>query len=414
MSEIKIIIADDVKETRESIKKLLSFEKEIKIIGEAENGQQAVELCKALSPDIVLMDINMPVMNGIEATEIISLEMPNTGVIILSVQGEQEYLRKAMIAGAREYLVKPFSADELVNSIKRVKELIDKRKLKIGEITQQEKKEGKIITVFGTKGGVGRSLIACNLATSLVKETGSKVVLLDLDLQFGDVAIMLNLTPKLTISEIMPQIVSLDSEAFQEFLVTHESGLKVLTAPTKPEYAEVVTKEAVEKILKICKKDFDYIVLDTISSFHDITLTALDLSDIILLIMTLDLPTIKNTKLALVTMKELKYPPEKIKLVLNRADSQATGLKVEEITGLKVEEIEKTLGFKFSYFIPSDGKLVVPAVNRGVPFVLSDPQSEIALRIKNLAADIAGITLKPEERKEEKKKTFPFSKFFKK
>lgn len=400
LSEIKVIIADDVKETRESIKKLLSLEENIKIIAEAENGRQAVELSRALSPDIVLMDINMPVMNGIEATEIISLEMPDIGVIILSVQGEQEYLRKAMIAGAREYLVKPFTPDELINSIKRVKEFIEKRKAKVE--TKEEKREGKIISIFGTKGGVGRSLIACNLATVLAKETGEKVVLMDLDLQFGDVSIMLNLTPKLTISEIMPQIVSLDIEALQDFLISHESGLKVLPAPAKPEYAEVVTKEAVEKILKIARKEFSYIVLDTISSFHEITLTALDNSDIILVILTLDLPTIKNTKLALVTMEGLRYPPEKIRLVLNRSDSQ---------TGLKLEEIEKTLGFKFSYFIPSDGKLVVPAVNRGVPFVLSNPEAEISIKIKEMAEDISGKISKKVEEKE-KKKVFAFTKFF--
>jgi len=392
--KIKVLIADDEKEICESLRRLLQLEEDIEVVGEANDGKKAVSLTKSLKPDIVLMDINMPVLDGIKATEEISLNLPSSAVIIVSVQDEQEYLRKAMSVGAQEYLVKGFAPDELINAIHRVKEFQDRRKPRLVEVSKEEPfpPEAKVITVFGTKGGVGRSLIATNLAVSLREELKGEVVIVDLDLQFGDIAMMLNLTPKFTISDLTPNLENLDKEVLKDYLTSHSSGVKVLASPSKPAEAERVGKEVVEKVLELLKESYGFIIIDTVPSFEDIVLTALDFSDLILLLATLDLPTIKNTKLALETMSSLKYPPEKIRLVLNRSDSH---------TGLKLSDIEGSLHYKVSSFIPSDGKLVVPSVSRGVPFVSSNPESEISKSIRELVHLVSGevVKTKVEERR---------------
>lgn len=377
MPPINILIADDIAETRENIKRLLYFEEDIKIIGEAADGEEAVKLAEKLRPDVILMDINMPVLDGISATELISVRLPKVSIIIMSVQGEQEYLKKAMVAGAREYMVKPFSSDELSGTIRRVYELEQKRRHQMGDMAAagDKKKEPQVISVFSTKGGVGKTTIVTNLAVSLLQESKQKVVIVDLDLQFGDVAVMLNVVPKRTITELIQDIGQMDAELMEKYLVTHSSGIKVLPCPTRPEYAELITGGHVEKIIEILKQAYDFVVIDTPPFFHETTLTALDQSNQILIIVALDLPTIKNVKLSLEVLETL-HLKGKVKMVLNRSSSDI---------GIKCQDMEDSLGLKVVSHIPSDGRVTVAAVNKGVPFVVSEANSKIAEGIQKLA-----------------------------
>lgn len=380
---IGVLIVDDVLETRENVAKLLSFEEDIRVVGEATNGKEAVVLAKRLKPDVVLMDINMPVMGGIEATEQIALEVPQSTIIIMSVQGEQEYLREAMIAGAREYLVKPFSGDELVNTIRKVYEAEMRRRQRQGDPAAREASgmpEGKIISVFSTKGGVGRTTLAVNLATSIAASNPSaRVVIVDLDLQFGDVALMMDVSPKRTFADLARED-SIDSEMVTGCLVSHpRTSVKVLPAPLRPEQAEVIGGKHVESVLRLLKSLFDYIVVDLPASLQDTALVAMDLSDLILVVAALDLPTIKNAKLCLEVMESLNYPAEKVKLVVNR---------VSRDIGVRQDDLEKTLNRKVDFVVPADGKIVVPSVNTGVPFVLSHPNSRAGQAVRQIAREI--------------------------
>ncbi len=375
MERVKTIIVDDSSETRSNIKQLLSFDKRIEVIGEAENGEEAIILAREARPDVMLMDINMPGIDGIKATEEITMDVPETIVIIMSVQGETEYVRKAMAAGARDFLCKPFNPDELITTILNAYAAESKRREKISASGYQEEIRSKVITVFSTKGGVGKTTIASNLAVSIARTAKKKVALVDLDLQFGDIAIMLNVSVKNTISDLVKEFSQLDRGLLEEYLVTHFSGVKVLPAPVKPEYAEYITASHVERIINTLRESYHYIIVDSSANFHESVLTSLDMSDRILLISTLDLPTIKNIKAGLDVMETLRYPTEKIHVVLNKASEQY---------GIRYKDFESTLHKPIWSFIPEDSQTVVTSANKGFPFVMTRTETKVAKAIMDI------------------------------
>jgi pilus assembly protein CpaE len=397
MEKIKVVIVDDTEETRSNVKTLLSFEKRIEIIGEAENGEEAVFIAKESRPDVVLMDINMPVMDGIKATEEIMMNVPETAVIIMSVQGETEYLRKAMSAGARDFLNKPFSSDDLINTILKVYDIESQRKQHSNVSKVKEEVKSKVISVFSTKGGVGKTTIASNLAVCLSRNTKKRVALVDLDLQFGDVAIMLNASVKNTISDLIKEINLLTSDLMEDYLVTHFSGVKVLPAPVKPEYAEYITSSHVEKIINTLKEYYHYVIIDTSANFHETVLTALDMSSSILFVSTLDLPTIKNVKSGLDVMETLRYPKEKINIILNKASEQF---------GIKYKDFENTLKHQIWAYVPEDSQTVITSANKGFPFVMTRAETKVAKAIVGMSNELAKEKEAPEKEKDAIRKIF--------
>ncbi|MGI6092397.1 MAG: AAA family ATPase, partial [Negativicutes bacterium] len=318
--KIKVLIADDIEATRINIGKLMEFHPEITSVAEAATADEAIEKAKSTNPDIILMDINMPGMDGITATEVISTELPGTAIIIMSVQGEQEYLRRAMLAGAKNYLVKPFTGDELLQAVKQVYANEQKRRNVVAMAKPPAK--GKIITIFSTKGGIGKTTIATNLAVALADRTGAKVGIVDADLQFGDVSLFLNLLPQATIADLVRDIDNLDPTLINSYLTAYNENVKVLPAPFRPEQAETITGSHLSAILETMQTMFDYVIVDTAPMFNDTILSILDVSDQIMVVSSMDLPTIKNVKLCLEIMESLNYLPDKVKVVLNRANSE--------------------------------------------------------------------------------------------
>lgn len=381
-NKIRIVIADDSDQTRENIASIFSFEKDIEIVGEARNGAEAIDVVKAKKPNIVLMDINMPVLDGIKATQALTEEGAEGSIIMMSIQGEGEYIKRAMSAGARDYVVKPFGVKELVDTVRHVFELDATKKKKTGN-DASEKIATKIISVFSTKGGVGKTTIATNLAVTLSNLLNKKVALLDFDLQFGDVAICLNLYVKNSITEVVKDIANIeqDTSLIDEYLLTHYSGVKVLAAPVRPENAEYVTSEHVNKVIEFLKGRYDYIIIDTSNGFSDVALTALDASDMIIYVSTLDLPSIKNTKNGLEVMKSLNYPNEKVRIVVNKSN---------ESFGIKYSDFESALNIDIWTMIPDDLAAATVSVNNGHPIVTHRRTSPVSKKIYKLALSIAG------------------------
>jgi len=379
MSEkIKIMIADDNLATRENIKKLMGLESDVEVTCEAATGEEAVRKAFEMLPDVILMDINMPGMDGITATEEITAELPQCLIIVVSVQGEQEYLRKAMSAGAKEFLVKPFEGNELLGCIRHIYAREQKRRQKFEAVVQvkpQTAKLGKVVTIFSTKGGIGKTTIATNLGAALGFDEVNKVCILDVDLQFGDVGLFLNIVPKVTIADLIKDFQNLDGSMLEKYLSKYSDNVKVLAAPARPEQADDVTATHLSAIIKQLQYNYDYIIIDTAPLFNDITFNILEMSNMILVATSQDLPTLKNVKLCLEIFESLQYPANKIKVILNRADS---------IGGMTIQDSESLLRRKFLSSMPSDGRTVVTAVNQGVPFVISKPEAAVSQTILRL------------------------------
>src|SRR5947208_10741591 len=273
MSEpIKVLIVDDIASTLDNLQKLLSFEPDIQVVGTAANGKEGVEQAKKLVPDIVLMDVNMPIMDGIQATETLAQEVSGSPVIIMSVQGERDYLRRAMQSGAREFLIKPFSGDELIASIRRVYQLEQKKESFLAKTAAPEDQapgpqpadgarraeHGQVFFFYSGKGGVGKSLIAANLAVAMANETKAKVALVDLDLQFGDIGVLLNLDHSQGITDLIENIDHMDPDFIREIMVDGPGGIKVLLTPISPELADLVTVDHIRRIFGELRKMFDH------------------------------------------------------------------------------------------------------------------------------------------------------------
>jgi pilus assembly protein CpaE len=386
---IKVLIVDDIAETRDHLSKLLGFEADIEVVGAAAGGQEAVDVAAGLQPDVVLMDINMPGMDGITATEQLAAAVPTAAVVMMSVQGEADYLRRSMLAGAREFLVKPFSSDELTASIRQV---WTRERDKLSRIVpvmtgmadgRDAGPLGTVVAVFSPKGGVGRTTLAVNLAVAAAA-LGKRVALVDSSFQFGDVGVLLNLNPRnKSIADLAGELQSGegDEESLNSFLVTHSSGVKVLLAPPTPEQAELVGPAEVKRALIRLRPEHDLIVVDCPSSFNEPTIAVLDESDLILTLLTLEITSVKNMRLFLEVADQLGYPSDKIRLVLNRADSTL---------GIRLADVEHSIGRKVDHTIVSDGRSVVYALNRGVPFFLSNREAQVSQDIARLATALTG------------------------
>jgi pilus assembly protein CpaE len=388
--KIRVLIVDDIAETRENIRKLLQFDSEFEVAGAARSGREAIELSKELKPDVVLMDINMPDMDGITATEMIRRNNSFSQIVILSVQGDPNYMRRAMLAGARDFLTKPPVVDELTAAIRRAGKMARDEKQKGTTISQgggpgasslagAAVSYGKVILVYSPKGGTGSTTVAINLGMTLQSEE-TPVALVDGNLEFGDLAVFLNLQGKLTIVDLASRADELDPEIVEEVMINHHaSGLKILSCPSRPEYAESVSGEQFGKVLDYLRRLYSYIVIDAASSLTDVTLAALDTADVILLITTQDIPSIKNARLFLDLVDVLKISRRRIVFIMNKFDKRI---------GITADKVSESFKQDILAVLPSDERVVIPSVNRGVPFMLGDRSKPIARGFLSLAETI--------------------------
>ena len=392
--QIRVLIVDDIPETRDHLTKLLGFESDIDVVGSAASGAEAISLATSLSPDVVLMDINMPDMDGITATESLGRAVPSASVVMMSVQGEADYLRRSMLAGAREFLVKPFSSDELTASIRQVHSREREKASRMASAapaqgsgpvgTNPSGEPGQVVAVFSPKGGVGRTTVAVNMSVAAATELGKKVVLVDGSFQFGDVGVLLNLNPKnKSIADLVPELEQAGNEveSIDTFVINHSAGIRVLLAPPSPEMAELITPSGIKRVIEALRLTHDLVVVDCTAFFNDTTLAILDSADIILTMLSLEITSIKNMRLFLEVADQLGYEAGKVRLVLNRADSAL---------GIRVADVEHSIGRKVDETIVSDGRSVVYALNRGVPFFLSNREAQVSQDILRLARSVVG------------------------
>ena len=389
-NKFRVLIVDDVAETRENVRKLLQFESDVDVVGVARTGREAIEIAREIEPDVILMDINMPDMDGIAATEAIRQKSHFVQVVILSVQGDQNYMRRAMLAGARDFLTKPPMGDELISAIRRAGTMAHQERAKGGttsavtssglpSVPTLSSSQGKIITVYSGKGGTGCTTLAVNLGVALHNEE-TRSVIVDGNLQYGDVAVFINEQGKNTILDLATIADELDPEIVGDVMVKHgASGVHVLAAPSRPEQAEAVSGEGFLKILQYLRRLYAYVIVDPPSLLTDVVLASVDESDVVVLISTHDIPAIKNTRLFLDLVSSLGVDRNRIILTINRYDKRI---------GITPEKISENLKVDAAAIIPLDERVVIPSVNRGVPFILGNKAQPSSRGILSLAENV--------------------------
>ncbi len=338
--------------------------------GTATNGLQAIALVKELRPDVVIMDVNMPDMDGITATGIIKREVPYAQVIILTVQDDVDYIRQAMNAGARDFLAKPPMIEDLMAAVQRAADFARRERENAPppvSVTGGDPMtaathagRGKIITIYSPRGGCGCTTLACNLAAALYTPE-NQVVVVDGNLQFGDVAVFFNVQAKNDITDLAPRVDELDPELVEEVLTAHPSGIRILP-PSRPERSELVTGQQFSQLLSFLSAHYPYVVVDVTHRLSDVTLAALDVSDVIILVATQDIPSISRMRKFLDLVPQLHINPQRLMIVMNQFDQRIT---------IDPEKVGQAFNQPIAAIIPSAKDIVITASNRGEPFMLT-------------------------------------------
>jgi pilus assembly protein CpaE len=403
------------------------------VAGAAYTAELGREEARRLRPDVIVIDVNLPDEDGILLTRAVRAEVPAIAVILISVQDSPDLRRRGQQAGARAYLAKPFSGDELVAAVREAagprqgttRPPVPRRRAPSADSTQElplarvrrapdpaavpapapaaapaaepqpeppakapplpplvrhrgKHEPGHVVAIFSGKGGVGKSVLAINLAAMLATETGEDVALVDLDLQFGDVAVLLGLQPVDTIADV-PAAQRIDADFLGSVMPEAPGRLRVLCSPLSPELAELVRPEHVAQVIDTLKAVFAHIVIDLSQHLDEVALTALERADRIVLVIDTNLPAIKDARLAFRIFSTLGIPGERVTLVLNRADAPS------DVT---VAQIETNLDWKVGVKIPSEGGLVLKSIQRAIPAVLMEPESGFALSVRELAGTL--------------------------
>jgi pilus assembly protein CpaE len=319
------------------------------------------------------------------AAEIAAIkEQTRAPIVVVAADQGEAILDGALDADVADVLLLPQLIENTAFTIKKAAHA----KRAVAATTRT--KVGRVITVFSPKGGTGKTVTATNLAAAFAKHVQKRTLLIDLDLQFGDAAIAMGLEPEKTIFDLVVAPGELDFEKLTGYTTKHPCGLDILPAPMRPEDAELVTESKITRLLEVARECYDIIVVDTSPFFHGPMLATLDRTDELLVLCGLDVPTLKNVRLALQTLELLSFPTNHIRFVLNRANSKV---------GLTKREIEAALKMEISHEIPSD-RVVPVCVNRGNPATLAESGSDYAKAVISLAK----ATVAAESKKREKAK----------
>ncbi|MFP4686473.1 MAG: RDD family protein [bacterium] len=390
MENISIVLALPEVEDRIALKKMLFNDRAVEVVGEPDNCEICRSIIREEQPDLLLLALDLDLPENVKKlVEEVASEQPQTEIIIIAPDEQQaDKAHKLVRLGAYDFLTHPLDEKELLDLVRSTVELSRRRQEKFSEIMAgrapgKSKRPGKTISVFSTKGGVGRSLLAVNLACALHRLTEKRVALVDLDLQFGDDAVLMDMKPTTmiaTLAKDCKNVENVDFDLLDNYMHTHDlSGVDLLPAPARPEEAEYVDGDDVRKIISALRRHYHYIVFDTSSHLAEPVIAAIESSDLVLLLLTLELPTIKNGKLMLDLMDNLGLPREVVRIVMNRNTPDAE---------IQLEEVAEALGEKIIGGLPSEGGIVMPSIDEGTPVVVSHPESEFAQALFQLTRKI--------------------------
>ncbi len=377
----QVIVIDPDRESTSEIQKMLSM-LGFAMVASAGYGVEAFALAHQLRPDVALMRVEEPMARPIQTLTRFKDGYPDLPVIAFSTEANVRLMRQAMIAGASDYLEEPLEAEEIETSVIRALERMHRESMRRKGELEEPVPQGTILTIFGAKGGIGKTTLAANLAVALVTEAHQSVALVDMDTRFGDVAITMDIPVERSIADLARNLDNVDRLTLKDYLVEHESGVHILPAPTRPSEWRNLGAQHIRDVVDILAQTHDFVILDTPGTFNEIVAAAVEVGTMILLLTTLDMASIKDTVLALEMLHErFGNDKERIKLILNRAGID---------TGVRESDVERTLDSPLWWRIPQDND-VVKAAQLGRPIVLSRPSSKVSIEIREMARTLAGV-----------------------
>jgi pilus assembly protein CpaE len=381
---IRVLAVDDSATIREMLSLLIEAQPDMELVGTAASGHEAVRRAAELQPDIVLMDIHMPDLDGIQAAWLASSRAPHGAVIMVTSEERIDFLQKAMSAGAQGYVLKPFgNGERLFQTIREVHGRSAARRMQVVAGAPPDRayrpRIGKRVVVLGPKGGTGATTTAVSLALLLREQTQRSIALVDADFLAGDTTIHLDLAPERTILDLVPHIDALDAGLIEQVLVKHRGGLHVLARPSNPEQAEVLAAEHVRTVLGSMAQMYEVVVIDTALTYDDRMLAVLDLADLYVVVLRAHLGALRSARHFLHVAHTLGYPDDRMCFVLNQA-SHLGGLALDDIAGV--------VGSRRLIQVPAGGSEVTQAVNEGKPLVLHQPKSPVSRAFQSLAEQV--------------------------
>lgn len=351
------------------------------IAGEAAYGMEAVATAREVSPDIVMVHVEEPSSRPLQTSEALANALPGTPLVVYSALTDAGSVRRAMLSGAKDYLALPVRSSELAKSLYIVLEQEERKRMRLSGEMGEVQGYATVLTVFGAKGGVGKTTLSVNLATALIRETGQTVALMDLDTSFGDVTTLLDMPFERTLSDAVKNVEFLNRGNIREFLTRHSNGLHVLPAPASPADWANITPQQVRQVIKLLAETHDYLIIDTPGAFNEVVAASLEAASLVLMVTSMDMASIKDTIVALDLLRSWSFPEEKLKIAVNHS-SQANGVKPEDLSTALSREI--------FWQIPYDR--AITATNQiGQPAVMSKPGARVSQSVTELARLLAGV-----------------------
>jgi pilus assembly protein CpaE len=396
MSMIRVLIADESRQVTDNISRRLALEDDLEVCGTAADGESAVQQALWLKPDVAIVDAGLPGMDGGQTTEMLVQALPGTAVIMMSMEAENDAFRLAMLAGAREFLQKPFKGDDLVAAVHRV-HAFERRRGGTASITSilpttsaspalvlsdpsapaapRPLTRGSVTAVISGKGGVGKTVVAVNVAAALARRHPGRVVLVDLSLQYGDVGAALDLRTSHSITDLLTEHGTADADMIHQVLV-EGPGFHVLLAPASPELADYVSAAHLTELIATLRGEFEHVVLDTPSYINDVSIHTMELADHLVMLTDLSVTGVKNTRVTRGVLETIEVDPSKVMVVGNHRDGSGE---------LDRRGAETFLGAHISVEIPFAPEVVAMSVNKGTPFVTSHPSAACSTAVRAIA-----------------------------
>lgn len=377
--DLRVMLVEDSPEQRMTLRNQLSQCKgNATVVGETGVDSEALTMLLELKPDLVFIELQEPLARPLRILESMSVT-GQAPIIAISSSRDRESLRKAMRAGAREYLVKPLKAEELSRTIDTVMDTEQRRKALVSKGAGAGTL-GEVICVLGAKGGIGKTTLATNLAVALARVTTRKVGLMDLNIELGDVPIMLDVVPDKNLADVIEVVERLDPELLKRFLTPHSSGVQILAASMELSRNNGAANDYIGRVVEVMAQSFDYVVVDTAPRLQGTFPSVLERSNMVLVLTTPDVAGLKNTRLMLDGLKTQRSNSEKVKLVLNNPYG---------ISGARADEAGKMLAHPVFWSIPYDG-IASQCVKVGKSCIELNARAKISRNLTDLASTLSG------------------------